>query len=128
MPQLLQKSSTLISLSIRSLKIIDHSLIRICLVASLVSVIMCLLIYFVVSSVKSVYAHFSHLSKRLHIIISIFIDGYEIPIMYRLLPIKWINQKTLHRYGYGYPNDEYFFLKIFDVIRLCHESQITQNL
>ena len=33
--------------------------------------------------------------------------------------IKGINQKikTLRRHGYGYPDDEYFFLKIMDISR-----------
>ena len=33
--------------------------------------------------------------------------------------IEGINQKikTLHRHGYGYPDDEYFFLKIMDMSR-----------
>ena len=33
--------------------------------------------------------------------------------------IEGINQKikTLRRHGYGYPDDEYFFLKLFDMIR-----------
>ena len=33
--------------------------------------------------------------------------------------IKGINQriKTLRRYGYRYPDDEYFFLKLFDMSR-----------
>lgn len=36
--------------------------------------------------------------------------------------IEGINQKikTLRRHGYGYPDDEYFFLKIFDVSRCSH--------
>ena len=33
--------------------------------------------------------------------------------------IEGINQKikTLRRHGYGYPDDEYFFLKLFDMSR-----------
>jgi len=30
--------------------------------------------------------------------------------------------KTLRRAGYGYPDDEYFFLKIFDASRRCSKA------
>ena len=37
--------------------------------------------------------------------------------------IEGINQKikTLRRHGYGYPDDEYFFLKLFDLSRTSYD-------
>ena len=37
--------------------------------------------------------------------------------------VEGINQKikTLRRHGYGYPDDEYFFLKLFDASRTSYE-------
>jgi len=39
--------------------------------------------------------------------------------MKRAYPDEGINQKikTLRRHAYGYPDDEYFFLKLFDMSR-----------
>jgi hypothetical protein len=34
-----------------------------------------------------------------------------------LIPISGLKIKTLRRQGYGYPDDDYFFLKLFDASR-----------
>jgi len=42
---------------------------------------------------------------------------------YKMLGIRfltdmyWLKIKTLRRHGYGYPDDDYFFLKLFDASR-----------
>ena len=34
-----------------------------------------------------------------------------------LTDMYWLKIKTLRRHGYGYPDDDYFFLKLFDASR-----------
>lgn len=43
--------------------------------------------------------------------------------------VEGINNKikTLRRQGYGYPDDEYFFLKLFDVSRIRYERNIPSH-